>query len=248
MLLMGYSRRRKIFVAIVVIVVLLFGFAMWKLHSVVPSSPAVDQVELSQLQSDLQSVTPHFIDSTRPDDGSLTTQEQKIKDDVVALLTSQEADNADYYSGLLLRAIGERYVLISQPSADSYYDVLIDSHTGSSTFIPNGASYVPFYLPLQHSQPQSGKQMVLYIGAQDIYTYTLDQSSFVVLPHSTLSGNETYHSGRSDFRLDPDQTHTDNSLTIAVFDGSQIVQNPDAQANAMQTMNKKLRDVTFTLP
>lgn len=79
-----------------------------------------------------------------------------------------------------------------------------------------------------------------------MYTYTLDEGTFVPVPGSKLSGNETYHNGKGDISLLVDETHTDNSIHISVFDGLQSVQNPDAQPNAMQTMNKKIREMDLT--
>jgi hypothetical protein len=204
----------------------------------------VDPALLAPLQADLQNVAPHFVDASEANRQTLTPEEQKIKDDVIALFAARQSDNQQYYSGIWLDAVGKRYVLVSQPSADSAYDVVVDSKTGSTAIIPNGASYASHYLPLER-QDSEGRHIALYIGYQDLYTYTLDQGSFVLVPGSKLSGSETYHSGRSDFRIDPEETHVGDSITISVFDSSQIVQNPDAQENGMQTMSKKVREVTL---
>ena len=208
-----------------------------------PTISLVDRVALSQLQNDLHGITPHFIDASKANGQSLTPTEQRIKDDIVALFTAGQAGNMDYYSQLWLNAVGRRYVLASQPSSGSSYDVIIDSQTGKNISIQNGASYLRFYFSFE-----GGKNAVLYVGDKDVYTYTLDQSSFVLVQNSVLLGRETYHSGRSDFMLDPELTHTDDSTTISVFDSLQAVQNPKAQKNALQTMYKKIRDVVLQLP
>jgi hypothetical protein len=231
---------------VIVAVTVVIGFAIWQRHiRTIPTSTVsktdtsaampVDLAAVVQLQTDLQGITPYFVDSRSFDGKPLTPQEEKIKNDIVAILVSKEPDNREYYSQLWPRAIGKRYVLVAQPSADSYYDILIDSKTGESTSLHNAASYLTHYLPFERPQSASnGRQAVLYIGYKDLYTYTLDQPSFVLVPGSKLSGNETYHTGASDFRLDPEETHTDDSIHIVVFDSSKTVQNSNAQSNTIQ--------------
>ncbi|MEJ0053297.1 MAG: hypothetical protein WDN10_01020 [bacterium] len=208
----------------------------------------VSREALAPLQNDLKGVVPHFIAGKGFADVRLTPQEEKIKSDIVALFVSREPDNAEYYSRLRLRAIGTRYVLVSQPSAESSYDLIIDSATGHATSIPNGANYRPIYPPLEEARPADAAQMAVYIGSQDVYTYSLDRGSFSSVFRAKLYGSETYHSGRADAYLDPEETHTDNSITLTVFDSSRIVRNPEAPENAMQTMYKRIRQVTLSLP
>ena len=237
---MKTKNSKIILLAIVILAVLVCIFAVWKLQSSTPATtttPPVEKTALAQLQTDLQKITPHFIDTRTQSQQVLTPTEQKIKDDVVALLLAENpGGDKDYYSGLWIEAVGKRYILVSQPSAESSYDEVIDFQTGTVTPIAGEARY---YLASE------GRDIALYIDTQAIRTYTLDQADAVLISGSQLSGNETYHSGTSDAYLVPDQTHTKNSITISVFDSSQIVQNPDAQKNAMQTMNKKLREVTL---
>lgn len=213
-------------------------FVVWKLKFSAPATPPVDQAALTQLQADLKNISPHFTDIYKDGRQTLNPEEQKIKDDVVALFTAGMPDNRDYYSRLWLDAVGKRYILASQPSAGSSISEIIDSQTGTVMPISSEAN---IYLASE------GRDIALYINYQAIYTYALDQASVLLMPGSQLSGNETYHSGTSDFQLAPVQTHTKNSITISVFDSSQIVQNPDAQPNAMQTMNKKVRQLTLPL-
>ena len=229
--------------AVALLVLLVCGFATWKLQKEPTTSPTdiqsnqIDQVALAQLQADLQEITPHFIDASKANGQILTSQEQKIKDDLVAVfLATNPGGDKDYYSNVWLNAVGKRYSLITQPSGGGSYDEVIDSKTGKITVVPGEARY---YLASE------GRDIALYIDNQAIRTYTLDQADAVLVPGSVLSGNETYHLGTSDLSIVPVQTHTKNSITISVFDSSQIVQNPDAQPNAMQTMNKKTRIVTL---
>lgn len=215
---------------------------------IVVDKTAVNPALLTKLQTDLQGITPYFVDSRGYDGKPLTPQEEKIRNDIADILESKAATNGhgDDYSQSWPIAIGKRYVLITVPT-HTYYDILIDSQTGESSILQNAASYVVHRLPFERPQPASnGRQTVLYIGYEDIYTYTLDEGTFVLVPGSQLSGSETYHNGRGDFSLMVDETHTDDSITISVYDGSQVVQNPYAQPNALQTMNKKLREVTLS--
>lgn len=205
--------------------------------SIVTQNPPQPQEMLARLQTDLQAITPHFIDTDRMNAQSLTPEESEIKDDLVGLFITEHRDDQDNYNTLWLNAIGKRYILASKPVAETSYDEIIDSQTGTVTPISGEARY---YLASE------GRDLALYIDTQDIRTYTLDQAGAVLVPGSQLSGNETYHSGTSDAYLVPEQTHTKNSITISVFDSSQIVQNPNAQPNAMQTMNKKIREVTLS--
>lgn len=226
----------------VMLAILLVFFAVLKFQSSTSAELAatkVDKVALAQLQSDLKKISPHFIDSSKAYEQTLTPLDQKIKDDIVALFTAGMPDSKDYYSGLWLNAVGKRYILASQLSGRSSFDEIIDSRTGKAIPIPGGRV---------HSPVLERENIALYINDQAVYTYALDQAETALVPGSQLLGNETYHSGTSDFMLVPVQTHTKNSITISVFDSSQLVQNPDAQPNAMQTMSKKVRQVTLPLP
>jgi hypothetical protein len=207
--------------------------------TIVLQNPPQSQEMLARLQTDLRAIEPHFIDADRMNAQSLTPEESEIKDDLIGLFITEHRDDEDNYNTLWINAIGKRYILASKPVAETSYDEIIDSQTGAVTRIPGEARY---YLAPE------GRDVALYIDNQAIRTYTLDQGDAVLVPGSQLSGTETYHSGTSDAYLVPEQTHTKNSITISVFDSSQIVQNPDtlSQPTALQTMNKKVRDVTLS--
>lgn len=234
---MQTKNSKIILIVIVCLAVLVCVFVVWKLKFLAPATTPIKRAALVQLQADLQNVTPHFINASKAYEQTLTPTEQKIKDDVIMLFTAGMPDNKDYYSQLWLDAVGKRYILVSHPSAGSSIDEIVDSQTGTVVPISGEAN---IYLASE------GRDIALYINYQAIYTYTLDQESVLLMPGSQLSGNETYHSGTSDFMLVPVQMHTKNSITISIFDSSQLVQNPDAQPNAMQTMNKKVREVTLS--
>ena len=111
---------------------------------IVIDKTAVDPALLTRLQADLQE---HHAVLRRQQklrrQTSLTPQEDKIKNDIVDILVSKEANNGngDYYSQMWPVAVGKRYILIMQPTR-TYYDILIDSQTGESSYLQNAASYV----------------------------------------------------------------------------------------------------------
>ncbi len=226
-------KNKLILAATVLVVCAGAGFIAWR--ALVPGMSPESRVALSQLPVDMRGISPHFLDASKANAQALTLQELKIKDHLIAFFVGGGSGNADFYSQLWLDAVGKRYILATQPVAESSYDEIIDSQTGAVTRIPGETR---FYLAPE-------RDVALYIDRQAVYTYALDNPSYTLVPGSELSGSETYHSGTSDAYLAPVQTHTKDSITISVFDSSQIVQNPDAQPNAMQTMNKKLRDVTL---
>lgn len=157
------STNSKILIAIVCVAVLACAFAAWKLYTPTSTTPSADKAALVQLQTDLQGVTPHFVDSSKANGQSLTPEEQKIKDDIVALLVASQPDNSDFLSGLWLNAIGKRYILVTQPIAESSYDEVIDSQTGTVTPNPESARY---------DLTPGGRNSVLYIDTQHVYLYT----------------------------------------------------------------------------
>lgn len=182
----------------------------------------------SQLGNDLASVAPQFVEDP------LSSEAQKIKTDVEAVLALKEPDNKDYNSQLSIRAIAPQYVLFALPTGEGFFhDELLDAATQTVSVIPNAASYYSF----------DTKNIVVYIGEQTIYTYTLGESSFKELPDSQLTGSETYNSGESDLTTVIKETHTDTSLTVSVFDGSQRIADPGSG----MMLPKKVRDVTFAL-
>ncbi len=106
--------KKTLLVAIICLAVLACTFAAWRLYSPTKTvfvTPTANQAALAQLQADLQGVTPYFLDANRPNRQTYTSEEQKIKDDLVAFsLASNPGGDKDYYSGLWLDAIGTRYI------------------------------------------------------------------------------------------------------------------------------------------
>lgn len=223
-----------VFASLVILV-----FVVWKYKIDGISAPSLNRKALTQLQADMQGVNPHFIDTRNIVDRPLTSVEEKIQNDVIATYVAYDAvGNTDFYSRLWLSAIGKRYILVTQPIAGSTYDAILDSQTGKSTRIPAEANSYPAF--------DRGRNLALYIDKQHLYTYALDQASYILVPGSTLSGNETYDSGESDFSdVVSKQTHTDRSITITVFNTSNRVPNPPLGAQA--TKNGEVRQLTLPL-
>lgn len=201
--------------------------------------PADEKIALAQLQDDIQSVTPHFIANNEGGGhASFTPEEQKIRDDLVALYTARYAVAfpsspssawlVTAQNGIWLNAIGQRYLLVTEANVKSATDVILDVQTGQATPIP-GSKKLRYYLA-----PERG--IALYIDSQALYTYTLDQASATLVAGSQLSGTETYHDGYIGgigIEINPQETHTKNSITISVFDSSKSVPNPDVLGATM---------------
>jgi Protein of unknown function (DUF998) len=198
------------------------------------------QLASASLRTDLKNVTPYFVDASEANGQLLTPQdpqEQKIKDDVVALLLAGQPGNADFYSQLWLDAVGKRYVLVTQPIAESSFDEIIDSQTGTVTPISESARY---------DLSPVGRKSMLYIDSQHIYLYTLDQATTTLVSGSALSGTETYTSGIADNPaiIPSGMSYTPDSITVTIYDSSKRVPNPKLGEGA--TMNGVVREVTFS--
>lgn len=181
------------------------------------------------LRTDLQGITPHFIDlgeHTQP----LNSQEQKIKNDVSAILIPEPMDGV----GVSLLAVGQRYVVAAllRPTDGGTPLEIIDSATGQIDSIPGLFQFIA------HGS-------AVYLSAQDICTYTPDQSSCVSVPGAKLSGDEMYGDDETmgGYFQPQDETHTDTSITIAV-----LKLTPDPASCPDCKMLKKERDVTLPLP
>lgn len=222
------------------VILLLLVFVVWKLHSTAPTTSTtlpVDKAALAQLQTDMQGVTPHFIETGDDNRQTYTPADQKIKDDVIELFVAGEPDNKDFYSNLWLDAIGTRYILATQPIAESSSDEIIDSQTGTVMPIPEAARY---------DLSPGGRNAMLYIDSQHIYLYTLDQATTTLVSGSALSGTETYTSGIADNPaiIPSGMSYTQNSITLTVYDSSKRVPNPKLGIGA--TMNGSVREVTLS--
>lgn len=232
-------KNKTLLITIFILIAIACGLAVWRLHFPAPGAPSnagkADSALLAALRADMQGVAPHFIDSQKANGQPLTPHEQKIKHDLVALMSSSQKDDEEFYSQLWLDAVGTRYILASQPIAESSYDEVIDSQTGTVTPIPESARYALSALD---------RNAVLYIDTQHIYLYTLDQPAPTLVPGSALSGTQTYTSGEADNpSIIPRMSYTPDSITITIFDTSKRVPNPQLGVGA--TMNGAVREVTL---
>jgi hypothetical protein len=234
---MKNAKRIGILIVIVGIAVLGCAFLIWKLHVPTPTAHSAGEAARTQLQADLRQTTPHFLDAEQAVDREPPApQEQKIHSDVVALLLANRPADADFYSQLWIDAIGARYILVTQPIAESSYDEIVDSQTGMVRQIPESARY---------DLEPLGRNAMLYIDAQHIYLYTLDQPAPALVPGSALSGTETYTSGEADTPdVIPRMSYTPDSITITIFDSSKRVPNPKLGVGA--TMNAAVREATLS--
>ena len=152
-------------IAIVCLAVLACVFAIWKLHSPAaaptPSTdttytPVDEKTALAQLQADMQNVTPHVIANNEGGGhASFTPEEQKIRDDLVALYAARYAATSPSspasawlvtaQNGIWLNAIGQRYLLVTEANVKSAIDEIFDVQTGQVMPI-SGSNKLRYYL------------------------------------------------------------------------------------------------------
>lgn len=208
--------------------------------SILATLTTTTSAKASQLAIDLSTVTPQFIDDGgdgKYKDGTpLPDYMIKIKNDIAAIFAPASQDGYYLYSrpsNIVLFAIGERYVFFGDIRAkESGSDKILDSVTQTST------ETRAFSIQLFKTD-----EIAVYVSPQNVCTYTLDQPSCVPLAGADLSGEEFYFDPMGGFWIE--ETHTDTSLTIGVFDReSPLILDP----NTGSLLAKKLRDATFVLP
>jgi len=244
--LLHMSKQKTIFSIALIIVLVVLVLILSNLRTVkapvatsTTTSPTAERGladALARLQTDLRGVTPHIIGTNKMGEQSLTSVEQRIKDDVVAVRDVRDPTSHEYNANIILQAVGLHYIVFHQLTTHPDSDIILNTADGTETPIDGNVSY---------GLTSLGRNAILYIGYKAVYLYTPDQASAVLVTGSQLSGNETYHSGEGDFSLIVHEKHTKNSITVAVFDESQQVHNPDAVPGAMDTMNKQLREDTM---
>jgi hypothetical protein len=224
---------KKIFsIVLLGIILVSFVYFYYNKTSLSGSTPSL----VVQLQKDMTGVTPHFLDASKASGQVLSESENKIKNDIISILSESDDKNAEFYSQIWLQAIGSRYVVVSQPRAGSSYDEVMDSHTGKIVLIPGTSKINLFSL---------GRKSMLYVDTQSIHLYSLDADSPVQVVGSQLLGTETYSSGATDnANVEFVETHTATSVAITVFDTSKRVPNPSLGHGAK--MNGSVRKVTLS--
>ncbi len=187
--------------------------------------------------SELTKVTPGLIEYKQDGEGKqiLSLEFEKIKKTAADIIKAKDPGSEEYYAYLIIRAVGKRYVLMTNPTVRGGNDIVVDFVNKTSKPISSVGDSA-FYT----------KYTSVYISGNKISYYKLDAPDSLVLPNSELSGGETYHAGDGDFVLSPKETHTDTTLTIAIFDSKIFLQDPNNPTDPGGF--KKLRDITFTLP
>lgn len=184
--------------------------------------------------SELRGIAPQFVDDKEIEGVPLPPSLKKVKETARSILIAQGPGSEEFYESLLLRAVGERYVLVAPPSMrPGCNEIIIDFL--NKTSISGGGEYC-----------YRTKSATVYINYNKISYYKLGNSSFAILPQSELPKGETYHAGDQDIAIHPIETHTDKTMTISVFDDSILIENSGGPNG--NDRFKKLRDVTFALP
>lgn len=235
-------KNKKIVIVLILAILAGLGWLVMNMKKSTVPTPSTDttyipvdeKAALTQMQGDMQNVSPHFIVPTWKQGQTLTAEEKSIETDLGTLLTAQNTtanpNNPVFRfmpgNDFWLNAIGKRYILIGQAGADSAFDAILDSQTGEITTISKTLRY---YLAPE-------RDIVLYIDKQSLYTYSLNQATTTLVVGSHLSGTETYHNGYIGgigIEINPQETHTKNSITISIFDSSKSVPNPDVPGATM---------------
>jgi hypothetical protein len=181
---------------------------------------------------ELRGITPQFVplnDEWGNSTQVLNPELKKIKKAALDIINTKEPLNAENNVHFSLRAVGKRYVVMSYypPAGMDSRDVLVDFVSKTSKDLAGGRS-----LEL--------KSAIVYITDDKVAYYKIDSPAVVAFSNSQLPSGQTYNSNYGGMPVtSPEETHTDNSMTIAVFDTNQPIQDQGF---------KKLRDVTFTLP
>ena len=183
---------------------------------------------------DVSAVAPHVITQADFNGTELKPELRKIEIEIKNLLIAKEPGSIEYYDYhiLTLRAIGKKYALVTiSTNGGGQTGLVVNLVSGDLKVIPEE------YLATTNKG-------VIFIGYKKISYYKTDSSESVIVTGSELLDvNETYNSG-GDMKATPIETHTDSSISIAIFDRNTIVQ----KADIADYRFKKLRTVTLTLP
>lgn len=184
-----------------------------------------------------ENVAPRWIQDGEINGVPLSAELKKIKDVVRERVLLKEPGNEEYYENMALIAVGNRYVVINAmaPKDGGSSDLIVDLYTGKITSIPGT-------LVLRR---EDGLQV--YGTSTGLCTYKPNQSLCTPLPNSLLYGTETYD-GCEGCGGGPEilQTHTDSTITLAVFDTAIRTSDPDTSRGS--TSPKMVREITITLP
>lgn len=156
----------------------------------------------------------------------------KLRQQIHDLLIKKYPDSKDYYENFSLRGIGDNFavVTINRPTGAGAIDELVNLKTGESVTLSETAFSV--------SVPTG----FVYIDYDKIKYYALGQDNILVLPESILKDGESYdmYGGNAIAPL-YEETHTDSSITVSVFDSSVL----ETSEGTTDYKFKKIRMETF---
>lgn len=173
------------------------------------------------------SYTPQYINDKEIEGTPLTADLKVLKEEI--------AKNVNYdYSRVVLRAVTSETVLVSALTNSGANDCIYDLSSKKCTFISNegGVNSVKI------------GETIVYIDNQELSYYKLGQDVFVTFPNSELTAPETYLTGESDMLPTINETHTNSSITVSVYDRNQFVGTP---GTSDFKGFKKLREIQFNV-
>jgi len=199
------------------------------------SSSLVSQIDLSKVE-------PGFVFHEKGQ--GISRELQTIQSEARNILIGTEPDIAPIAYDAWLQGVGQRYGLLRVFHG-------VDGWTVKGDFIIDFVDRTSARISSEGDRDLYTQDAVVYISPGRVTYYKIDSPSALVLPGSALPAGQTYDGGyiprNSSLKaFNPRETHTNNTLTISVFDPYAFVELPDNPL--YQKMNKWLRDITLTLP
>lgn len=124
----------------------------------------------------------------------------------IAILEREEPLGEEARSKAWLRTSGQRYALISQPTASGIADIVVDLVEGRSTSI----------LPAGSHTFETNSGTIVYVEPQRVSIYRKDWPEVQTLPGSQLGPDKSYASEEG-ASFTPIESHTDNAVTLSIF-------------------------------
>lgn len=158
------------------------------------------------------------------------TSEEQIKN----LLFEKNPESKEYYEyhSLTLKTLGEDYALMTHSrQGGGMAGLIVNLKTGDSEYIDGDYGFTI-------------NNMSIFFDSNKIYYYKTNSANADILPNSELvNKNETYNSW-GDIGISPREIHTDESVTIDVFDLNNTVGTKE-EGNLQY---KKIRTETLYFP
>ncbi|KND50068.1 MAG: hypothetical protein AB203_03705 [Parcubacteria bacterium C7867-008] len=177
---------------------------------------------------DLTTVTVQFLpDNSTYGKGTLTPQQQQIKDVAFSLLQKFNHASEENRDGYTLLGVGHTYVVMRYYPATSLFprDYVIDLKKRTVHGLETGYSF-------------QTRDTIVYIFSKRIAYLKLDQGFSIELPNSLLGADETYEP--SDGLLPkPEVIQTESSFAVSIFTN-------ESEYGSVE--HKKVREQTFQIP